>query len=77
MINLPEKDVSINKKSNFPQIDYAKCVYCGFCVEACPCDAIKMDTGKFSHAAYHREDFYWQNRFENGLPVVEKAAVDN
>jgi hypothetical protein len=36
-----------------------------------------MDTGKFSHGAYHREDFYWQNRFENGLPVVEKAAVDN
>ena len=58
-------------------IDLLKCVYCGFCVEACPCDAIKMDTGKFPHAAYNREDFYWQNRFENGQPVVEKAAVDN
>lgn len=57
-------------------IDLLKCVYCGFCVEACPCDAIKMDTGKFPHAAYTREDFLWQNRFQDGLPVLEKNAAD-
>ena len=27
------------------EIDTLRCIYCGFCVEACPCDAIRMDTG--------------------------------
>ena len=58
-------------------IDLLKCVYCGFCVEACPCDAIKMDTGTFPHAAYTREDFLWQNRFSDGMPTLEKQAVDS
>jgi NADH-quinone oxidoreductase subunit I len=25
-----------------------RCVFCGMCVEACPCDAIRMDTGWFT-----------------------------
>jgi NADH-quinone oxidoreductase subunit I len=32
----------------FPQryeIDTLLCIYCGYCVEACPVDAIRMDTG--------------------------------
>lgn len=29
-------------------IDLLECVFCGACVEACPCDAIRMDTGIFS-----------------------------
>ena len=27
------------------EIDELRCVVCGLCVEACPCDAIRMDTG--------------------------------
>lgn len=27
------------------EIDTLRCIYCGMCVEACPCDAIRMDTG--------------------------------
>lgn len=38
-------------------IDLLRCVYCGFCVEACPCDAIRMDTGKPVASEYKREDF--------------------
>ena len=29
-------------------IDLLECIYCGFCVEACPMDAIRMDSGIFS-----------------------------
>ena len=36
-------------------IDLGVCVYCGFCVEACPEDAIRMDTGILDVAAYSRE----------------------
>lgn len=57
-------------------IDLLKCVYCGFCVEACPCDAIKMDTGDFTRASYSREDFRWRNKFQNGFPVDEKATTE-
>lgn len=31
-----------NKRSIFPQIDYGNCVFCGFCVDACPFYAIFM-----------------------------------
>jgi formate hydrogenlyase subunit 6/NADH:ubiquinone oxidoreductase subunit I len=40
------------------EIDTLQCIYCGMCVEACPCDAIRMDT--FVHPriwGYQREDF--------------------
>ncbi len=36
-------------------IDLGVCVYCGFCVEVCPEDAIRMDTGILDVAAYSRE----------------------
>jgi formate hydrogenlyase subunit 6/NADH:ubiquinone oxidoreductase subunit I len=37
-------------------IDLGVCVYCGYCVEACPEDAIRMDTGILDVAAYSREE---------------------
>ncbi|HZP42943.1 MAG TPA: 4Fe-4S binding protein, partial [Candidatus Binatia bacterium] len=39
-------------------IDTLQCIYCGMCVEACPCDAIRMDT--YVHPriwGYDRTDF--------------------
>ena len=38
-------------------IDLLECIYCGFCVEACPHDAIRMDSGIFSVIGKTREDF--------------------
>ncbi len=36
-------------------IDLGICVYCGYCVEVCPEDAIRMDTGILDLATYSRE----------------------
>jgi NADH-quinone oxidoreductase subunit I len=37
-------DKHIEKRPVRFEIDLLLCVFCGFCVEACPCDAIRMDT---------------------------------
>jgi NADH-quinone oxidoreductase subunit I len=36
---------SIEKFPRRYEIDTLLCIYCGYCVEACPVDAIRMDTG--------------------------------
>ncbi|MFC1476034.1 NuoI/complex I 23 kDa subunit family protein [Candidatus Zixiibacteriota bacterium] len=45
----------IEKRPKNFDIDLGKCIYCGFCVEACPEDAIRMDTGILEISAYSRE----------------------
>ena len=39
-------------------IDLGVCVYCGYCVEVCPEDAIRMDTQIHEIAAFSREEMY-------------------
>ena len=39
-------DHGIEKRPAVFEIDELRCVVCGMCVEACPCDAIRMDTGE-------------------------------
>lgn len=48
------------KAEKFPvrfEIDELRCVVCGFCVEACPCDAIRMDSNVHVTAYADRSDF--------------------
>ena len=49
-------DPNIEKVPASFNLDLGKCVYCGFCVEVCPEDAIRMDTGILDIAAYSREE---------------------
>ncbi len=49
-------DPNIEKYPVSFDLDLGKCVYCGFCVEVCPEDAIRMDTKILDIAAYTREE---------------------
>jgi NADH-quinone oxidoreductase subunit I len=40
-------------------IDLGVCVFCGYCVEACPEDAIRMDTGITEIATYRRKELIY------------------
>jgi len=50
----PDPDIEKMPESFVIHLD--RCVYCGFCVEACPEDAIRMDTKILDTAAYLRKD---------------------
>jgi NADH-quinone oxidoreductase subunit I len=54
-------------------IDVGKCVMCGYCVEACPEDAIRMDTGILEFAAYSREGLVYSKEV---LLALEPAGPD-
>jgi NADH-quinone oxidoreductase subunit I len=51
-------------------IDELRCVVCGFCVEACPKDAIRMDSGEHAPPSYTRAAQIWdETRLLRGPPV--------
>jgi NADH-quinone oxidoreductase subunit I len=50
-----DPDPEIQKYPSTFIIDLSRCCFCGFCVEACPEDAIRMDTEKIEFAEYTRD----------------------
>ncbi len=52
-------DSTIEKRPKSFEINLSKCSFCGFCVEACPVDAIRMDTGLFDMAVDSRAELVW------------------
>ena len=44
-----------------------RCIYCGFCVEACPKDAIRMDTKIYEINAYTRQDMVYNKAYMTNL----------
>jgi NADH-quinone oxidoreductase subunit I len=52
------EDANHDKYAAVYEIDLLRCIFCGYCVEACPVDAIQM-TQVFELASYKREDFIY------------------
>ena len=55
-------DPNIEKFPKSFDINLGLCVYCGYCVEVCPEDAIRMDTQIHDIAAYSRDGMWLDSR---------------
>jgi len=49
----------VEKRAKTFDIDLGMCIFCGYCVEACPVDAIHMDANEVEISAYSRKDMIW------------------
>ncbi|RPI23759.1 MAG: NADH-quinone oxidoreductase subunit I [Acidobacteria bacterium] len=56
-------------------IDLGLCVMCGYCVEACPEDAIRMDTGIVEFSSYTREGMIYDLKKLLSLSPTPKRSV--
>ncbi len=58
----------VEKRARKFKIDLLRCVFCGLCVEACPCDAIRMDTAKYQNASFETSSLiYTKNKLMNNF----------
>ena len=66
-------DPKIEKYPARFEIDLLRCCFCGLCVEACPEDAIRMDSGVLEFSVYDRfsdENYYNKEFLLNSVPQL-------
>ncbi len=69
-------DVVVEKQAKTFDIDLGLCVFCGYCVEACPVDAIHMDGNQVELSSFTRKDMIWNMReLMDGKDAKRGAAV--
>lgn len=61
-----EPRIDGSRRTTLYDIDLFKCVYCGFCEEACPVDAIVLTKNY---------DYHMENRGENILTKEKLLAI--
>lgn len=71
-------DVMVEKRAKSFDIDLGLCVFCGYCVEACPVDAIHMDANKVELSTYSRADLIWNidELLGNKPKVLKKGPAE-
>jgi NADH-quinone oxidoreductase subunit I len=67
-------DPGIEKRPKSFTIDGLRCVMCGFCVDACPAEAIYM-SGEYEMAEYTKEACIWDLDFLMNRPSLKSAPA--
>jgi NADH-quinone oxidoreductase subunit I len=67
-------DPEIEKRPRSFTIDGLRCVMCGFCVDACPAEAIYM-SGEYEMAEFTKETCVWDLDFLTNRPSLKKAPA--
>ena len=70
-------DPNVEKRPSRFDIDLGVCVFCGFCVDVCPEDAIRMDTGIVEFASTSRQGMVYTMEMLLSLGPAHVPRMDD